>query len=109
MLAFTYPNSKPILKNINLHIPASSTVCIIGEENSGKSTLLNILSRNYLHFTGNYLINNIPANNYDLIAFRKKIGIYFNEYEIFSSTVLHNINMGRSHITPENIIEVAKS
>jgi len=105
---FSYPNSNPILENINLHIPASSTVCIMGEENSGKSTLLNILSRNYLHFTGNYLINNIPANNYDLIAFRKKIGIYFNEYEIFSGTVLHNINMGRSHITPENIIEVAK-
>mgnify|MGYP003403631394 FL=1 len=106
--SFTYPNSKPILKNINIKIPPNSTVCILGEENSGKSTLLNILSRNYLHFTGNFLINNIPANNYDLESFRKKTGIYFNEYEIFSGTVLENINMGKSHITPESIIDIAK-
>jgi len=106
--SFTYPNSKPILKNINIKIPPNSTVYILGEENSGKSTLLNILSRNYLHFTGNFLINNIPANNYDLESFRKKTGIYFNEYEIFSGTVLENINMGKSHITPESIIDIAK-
>ncbi len=106
--SFSYPNSSPILENINLKIPANSTVCIMGEESSGKSTLLSILSRNYLHFTGNFLINNIPANNYDLESLRKKIGIYFNEYEIFSGTILENINMGRSNITPESIIAVAQ-
>lgn len=101
---FTYPNSISVLKGLNLKVPANSIVCIVGEENSGKSTLLKILSTNYTHFTGAFLLNNVPIQNYNLESIRKKTGFYFNSSEIFSGTVLENVNMGRSEVTPEHII-----
>jgi ATP-binding cassette subfamily B protein len=106
--SFSYTNSHPILKNINLKIPKNSSVCIIGNENSGRSTLLNLLSMNYLNFTGNLLVNSIPIHNYNMNSLRKKVGICFNELEIFSGTVLENISLGRTDVTPEGIIAIAK-
>ncbi len=106
--SFTYPNSTPLLKNVNLRIPAKAIVCIMGDENSGKSTLLKLLSGNYLQFSGNFLLNNIPITNYDLDSIRKTTGIYFNEFEIFTGTVLENITMGRSESTPDAIINIAE-
>ena len=105
---FAYPNSKKIFSDVQLKIPARKTVCIIGEENSGKSTLLKLLSTYYLHFEGNFLVNNIPINNYKLETLRDKIGIFFQERELFSGTILENITLGREDVTPEDIIAVAK-
>ena len=105
--SFSYPNSKLVLRNINLVIPENSIVCLMGNENSGKSTLLKILSGNYAHFTGSVLFNNIPLSSYNLDALRQKMGIYLGEPEIFSGTVLENITMGNMEITPAKITEKA--
>lgn len=105
--SFSYPNPKNILKNINLKVPANSTVCIMGEENAGRSTLLKLLSTNYLHFSGNFLLNNIPINNYELESIRMKFGLYLNEYEIFSGSLFENITMGKN-ISPESIMTIAE-
>ena len=63
---------------------------------------------NYLNFTGNLLVNSIPIHNYNMNSLRKKVGICFNELEIFSGTVLENISLGRTDVTPEGIIAIAK-
>ena len=106
--SFSYPNSKLVLRNINLVIPENSIVCLMGNENSGKSTLLKILCANYAHFTGSILFNNIPLSSYNLDALRQKMGIYLGEPEIFSGTVLENITMGNMEITPAKITEKAE-
>lgn len=105
--SFAYPDRNPLLKNIKLNIPANKTVCITGEENSGKSTLLKLLSAHYNKFNGNFLINNIPFSNYDINTVRNKTGAYFQEFELFSGTVLENITMGRTTVTPKEIINIA--
>lgn len=105
---FKYHNSNAILKNINLKIPPNSSVCILGEENSGKTTFLKFLSFHYLNYEGDFIINNIPFKNYDIKSLRKKTGIYFFSNEIFSGTVLDNITMGRTEVSPENIILLAE-
>lgn len=106
--SFSYPNSKLVLRNINLVIPENSIVCLMGNENSGKSTLLKILCGNYAHFSGSILFNNIPLSSYNLDALRQKMGIYLGEPEIFSGTVLENITMGNMEITPAKIMEKAE-
>ncbi len=106
-MSFEYTAYRPILKNINLNVPANSSVCILGKENSGRSTLLKILSGNYNHFQGNFLVNNIPIQNYNINTIRKELGIFLNKQEIFSGTVLENITMGREEILANDIIEIA--
>ena len=106
--SFSYPNAEPILKNVNLHIPANSTVCIMGNENSGKSTLLKVLCGNYSHFSGSILYNNIPLSSYNLEAIRQKMGVYLGNPDIFTGTVLENITMGNEEISPEFITQTAK-
>lgn len=105
--SFSYPNRKPLLNNLNLKIPANKTLCITGEENSGKSTLLKLLSSHYNKFEGSFLINNIPFGNYDINTVRSKTGIYFQEIALFTGTVMENITMGRDTVTPEDIVLMA--
>ena len=106
--SFAYPNAQPILKNINLIFPANSIICIKGNENSGKSTLLKILCGNYSHFTGNILFNKIPLESYNLEEVRQKMGVYLGDPEIFTGTVLENITMGNEEITPQFITQKAE-
>lgn len=101
--SFAYPNANPVLKNINLVIPPNSTVCIMGNENSGKSTLLKVLCGNYAHFSGSILFNNIPLSSYNLETMRQKMGVCLGDPEIFTGTVLENITMGNEEITPDYI------
>lgn len=106
-LDFSYQKDKKILQNISLIIPAKSTVCIRGQEGSGKSTLLRVLSGSYSDFDGSLLLNNISINNYELESIRSRTGIYLNHQDVFAGTVLENITMGRSEITPEMIMKKA--
>jgi len=105
---FKYQNSNTVLKNINLKIPPNSTICISGEENSGKTTLLKFLSFHFLNYNGDFIINNIPFKNYDINSLRKRTGIYFFSNEIFTGSVLDNITMGRTEVSPEKIITLAE-
>ena len=107
-LNFEYEEGKRILNKISLNIPANSTVCVSGQEGSGKSSFLKVLGTNYNDFTGAILFNKIPINNYPLGILRNKIGTYSNEQEIFLGTVSENINMGRNNISYDKITETAQ-
>lgn len=102
-----YPDGNTVLKNINLKIKPATTIAIMGDEGSGKTTLLKVLSGCYTTYTGNFLVNNISINNYQLESLRKKIGFYLSHQEIFTGTVWENISMGREDITTERIVAVA--
>ncbi len=107
-LSFEYQEGKRELSKISLNIPENSTVCVSGQESSGKSSFLKVLSTNYNDFTGAILFNKIPINNYPLQILRKKIGMYFNEQDMFAGTVSENINMGREKISYDKITEIAQ-
>ncbi|MFM6976238.1 MAG: peptidase domain-containing ABC transporter [Sphingobacteriaceae bacterium] len=105
---FAYQNDKPILKNLNLHIPAHKTVCVSTKEGSGRSTFLKVLTGNYSNYTGSILLNKMPLSNYQLESLRNKIGIYLNQQDIFLGTVWENISMGRDQLDPNKVIGLAK-
>lgn len=105
--SFAYPEEKEIFTGINLLIPAKSKVCIQGNDGSGKTTFLKVLSGNYSEFKGALLLNNLPITNYQLESLRAKTGVYLNQQDIFTGTLLENISMGRADITPQQILKVA--
>jgi ATP-binding cassette subfamily B protein len=104
---FTFPYGKTLFEKINFTIPSNSFVLISGQEGAGKTSLLNIFCGNYLNDDGGVLINGIPISNYDLISLRKCTGIYLNQNEIFSGTLIENISMGRKDVLPHNIVKLA--
>lgn len=106
--SFSYPDGKRVIKFLNASIKPGSIVCISGPEGSGKSTLLKILSGNYTDFNGSLLINNIPLNNYNHESLRAKTGVYLNQQELFTGTVLENISLGKKNITPEMVTHLSE-
>ncbi len=93
-MCFSFNENAKILKNINIEISPNEKICIMGNDGSGKSVLLKILSGIYPVSAGSILINNIPVQNYALESLRDKIGLLTNKQDIFEGTVLENITLG---------------
>ena len=108
-LSFGFPDGKTkVLKDINLSIPAGSSVCISGYTNAGKSTLMKIIAGIYLNFEGNVNYNGIPVSNLDLEHLRSYIGDSLHEEKIFNGSIIENITLGRPNISIENVMDAAR-
>ncbi len=106
-VSFSYQSSIPIFSQFSIEIPPYSLVCISGNESSGKSTFLKLLSGNYRDFDGSILYNQIPMQNYRLESLRSQTGIYLNQHEVFEGTVLENISLGHSQVSPQQVMDIA--
>jgi len=106
-LNFSYPKTnRLILKNINMEINKNENVLITGEQNSGKSTFIKVLSSLYEIKDGDILYNNISIKNIDLEKLRYDIGIFFKEDVIFNGTIWDNITLGRDGIDKNFLFEI---
>ena len=107
-LTFTYDGaSEPALKDINLHIEPGQTVAFVGAVGSGKSTLMNLISRLLDASPGQVLIDGRPIREIPLGVIRSSIGYVPQETFLFSETVAGNIAFGVDHATPEEIEQAA--
>ena len=107
-LSFSYNENQKVFTNLSLLIHPNSITCISGEENSGKSTLLKLLTGAYKSFDGYITLNDIPLQNYTLQSLRKQTGVLLYEQELFEGTVFENISLGKKEITTESIMELSK-
>lgn len=105
---FGFTDNKPIIDNISFRIEQGESVCISGNEGTGKSTLLRLISGLYSDFSGNILIDEIPVQNYDLDSLRSLTGIYLSQQDIFNGTLLENITMGNATINTNEITTLAE-
>ena len=92
-LTFSY-NGRPILRNINLRIPAGKTVAIVGATGSGKSTLVGLIPRLYDASAGNLLVDGVPIRQIPLQTLRAHIGFVPQETFLFSESIRENIKFG---------------
>ena len=98
-VSFRYNEHSPyILQNINLKIPAGSTLAIMGYTGSGKTTLINLIPRLYDCTEGEVLIDGINLKEIPLDVLRKNTGLVPQESFLFSDTILNNISYGRREI-----------
>jgi len=107
-LSFTYPSGGPrVLDDINLQIPAGSSLAIVGPTGSGKSTLVSLIPRLFDAPDGTILIDGRPIRSYRLAELRRAIGFVPQETYLFSDTIAHNIAFGRPDATEPEILEAA--
>ncbi|HLS54351.1 MAG TPA: ABC transporter ATP-binding protein, partial [Tissierellaceae bacterium] len=108
-LNFSYPFSKNLaLKNINLKIPEGTTLGIIGETASGKTTLVNLLLRLYKVDRGKITIGKRDINDYPVEVLRESIGYVPQDNILFTTTIRESIHFSRDIYTDEEIEEATK-
>jgi ATP-binding cassette subfamily B protein len=107
-LTFAYSAGGPtVLHNINLEIPAGSSVAIVGPTGSGKSTLVSLIPRLHDAAPGSILIDGLPIRGYPLAELRSAIGFVPQETFLFSDSIAQNIAFGRPDATQPEILEAA--
>jgi len=92
-LNFAY-NGTAVLRDINLRIPAGSSLAIVGPTGSGKTTLVNLIPRIYDADPGTVLIDGRPIRQFPLDTLRRQIGFVPQETFLFSDTIRENIAYG---------------
>jgi len=105
-LDFSY-NGVPVLKNVNLHIPAGTSLAVVGPTGSGKSTLVNLIPRIYDAAPGTVLLDGRPIREFPLAELRSNIGFVPQETFLFSDTIRENIAFGAEDVTDTQIQQAA--
>lgn len=82
------------LKNINVNFNTNETVCLVGENGSGKSTFSKLLLRVYDPTEGRVLLDDVDLREYDINELRKFFGVLFQDYVKFADTVHNSIGFG---------------
>ena len=100
--AYSTANAKT-LADINLHIPAGSSLAVVGATGSGKSTLVHLIGRFYDPSSGHVLVDGHDARTLDLAELRQQIGMVAQDTLLFSATVAENIAFGRPGATQDEI------
>ena len=125
-LTFTYPTTvvgaargngaaggdgagpQPVLCDINLRVPAGSTVAIVGPTGSGKSTLAALVARLWEAEPGRILIDGRPIQEWPLATLRRSIGFVPQDTYLFSETVAGNIAFGMESNNVDEILKAAE-
>lgn len=96
-VSFKYSNcNAEVLSNISITIHRGEKIAIVGENGAGKTTLMNLFLRLYDPTEGAILYNGIDIRELDLDEYRNRIGIVYQDYQIYADTIRNNISMGYS-------------
>ncbi|MHB8391892.1 MAG: ABC transporter ATP-binding protein [Acidobacteriaceae bacterium] len=107
-LSFTYDNgTAPVLRNINLRIPAGSSFAIVGPTGSGKTTLVRLVPRLLEVERGMLLLDGRSVMDYPLAMERRAIGFVPQETFLFSQSIRENIAFGAPDAPEEEILKAA--
>lgn len=93
-VTFHYHPKRSALQEISFEAEPGETVAIVGETGAGKSALLSLIPRFYDPTSGQVLIDNVSARDWDLVDLRKQVGIVFQEPFVFSLSIAENIRLG---------------
>jgi ATP-binding cassette subfamily B protein len=98
-VSFTYPGSQePVLKHVNLQFTPSKRMAIVGRNGSGKTTMIKILCRLYDPTQGNVTLNGIDIREYDYEQYMARLGVVFQDFELFSVAMKDNLRAGKEYI-----------
>lgn len=110
-VSFSYPGrpDAPVLKSLNLKIPAGWTVALVGESGSGKSTVLQLLQRLYTPDTGEILFRGTGIDAFTPTVWRQRLTTIAQEAQLFDVSVRENIAYGRQiYPTDDEIFAAAQ-
>jgi ATP-binding cassette subfamily B protein len=107
-LNFSYGDTQ-VLRDVSLHVPAGSSLAIVGPTGSGKTTLVNLLPRLFEAPDGSLLIDGRPVRDYPLAALRSNIGMVPQETFLFSETIRENLLFGAPHATSDELTQATEA
>jgi ATP-binding cassette subfamily B protein len=109
-VSFHYPgpHTRPILKNVNLHIPKGKTTAIVGSSGSGKTTMLKLLLAFYQPAEGSVRIGDVNLKNLNMKLWRSKCGVVMQDGFIFNDTIAKNIALGDEIVDKEKLLKAVK-
>ncbi|HMU02342.1 MAG TPA: ABC transporter ATP-binding protein [Saprospiraceae bacterium] len=104
---FSYDDKNDVLKDINFTLSPGQTLALVGSTGSGKSTIINILSRFYDIHSGTILIDDVDIKEYQLKALRNRIAIVLQDVFLFEGNVFENITLRDKNISFDKVKEAA--
>jgi subfamily B ATP-binding cassette protein MsbA len=108
-VSFEYVDNQPVLKNVNLTFEGGKMTALVGPSGSGKSTVINLLMRLYDPQTGNITIDGLDLKDVTFKSLRERMSYVGQDTFLFSSTIRHNISVGRDGASEDEIIAAAKA
>lgn len=108
-LNFSYVEGKPILKNVSISSKKGQTIAIIGPTGSGKSTIINLLTKFYDIEDGDIFLDGYDIKKITKQSIRHQVSIVLQDTYLFSGTIKDNIRYAKKNATDEEIIEAAKT
>ena len=100
---FAYERDIRILKDISFRVNPGESIALVGPTGSGKSTIVNLISRFYNVTSGQLLIDGVDINDITIHSLRSQMGIMLQDSFIFSGTIADNIRYGRPDATMEEV------
>ncbi|MBI4723146.1 MAG: peptidase domain-containing ABC transporter [Candidatus Stahlbacteria bacterium] len=107
-VSFSYNSGPPVLSNINIEIPAGTTVAVVGKSGVGKSTFAYLIPRFYDPSSGRILIDGYDIKELKLKSLRQNIGFVFQEPFIFHGTMRDNIICSHSKASQSEVEKAAQ-
>ena len=108
-VSFSYSNEKSSLNQVDLTIKKGETVALVGSTGSGKTTLVNLLTRFYNPTSGKITIDNEDINDFDLVSYRSNFSYVDQNVRLFNDSISGNIAFGqRDTMSIEMIMNAAK-
>ena len=96
---FAYNDEDWVLKDVSFNVKAGETLALVGATGSGKSSIINLLSRNYNHDKGEVLIDGVNYLDYELSFLRSKMSLVLQDVFLFSDSILNNITLDQKHFS----------
>jgi len=107
-VTFGYTPDAPVLRDLSFEAAPGQLVGVFGMTGAGKSTVLSLIPRFYDPQQGRILVDGQDVRDLDLDAFRRQIGLVYQESFLFSNTVAANIAFGNPRATQEQIEQAAR-
>ncbi len=105
---FSYTPERPVLKGINLHIPAGKRVAMVGLSGGGKTTLVKLIPRFYEVQQGAVKIDGVDSRMYPLGVLRQNVSMVLQDSVLFEGTIRENIDIGKPGSSDDEIMAAAK-
>ncbi len=102
-IEFAYKEGEPVLKKFDLHVKQGQTIAIVGRTGSGKTTVVNLLTRFYDLDGGRIMLDGRDITEISKKSLRDSIGIVLQDTVLFTDTVANNIRYGNQNATDEQV------
>ena len=107
-VSFSYVNNEKVIKNLSFKINNGEKIAIVGSTGSGKTTIVNLISRFYDTQDGSIFIGRENINDYKLESLRGRIALVLQDVFLFADTILNNITLWDSSISFDSVVIAAK-